>query len=69
MFFMISGQWQSAYDNDGNIYYYNTTTGVSQYEDPNIQQTTNEWAEAYDENGIVYYYNTTTGVSQYESPY
>lgn len=28
-------EWITAYDDDGNMYYYNNFTGVSQYEDPN----------------------------------
>jgi hypothetical protein len=27
-------EWTSAYDEDGNVYYYNNYTGVSQYEQP-----------------------------------
>ena len=27
-------EWQQVYDDDGNLYFYNNYTGVSQYEDP-----------------------------------
>lgn len=27
-------EWSQAYDDDGNLYYYNNYTGVSQYEEP-----------------------------------
>ena len=29
-----ASEWQQAYDDDGNLYFYNNFTGVSQYEDP-----------------------------------
>lgn len=27
-------EWQQAYDEDGNVYYYNSVSGISQYESP-----------------------------------
>lgn len=29
-----NSEWQQAYDDGGNVYWYNQYTGVSQYEDP-----------------------------------
>jgi hypothetical protein len=29
------GEWSEQYDDDGNVYWYNNTTGASSYEDPN----------------------------------
>jgi hypothetical protein len=61
----------------GNVYYYNAVTGVSQYEDPasqdpnaqHMKSMLEQWAQAYDEEGASYWYNSTTGVSQYENPF
>ena len=70
-------EWQTAYDEEGNVYYYNTITGISQYEDPQSQDPEAEhlrsqleqWAQAYDDDGNVYWYNSVSGVSQYENPF
>ena len=71
------GTWETAYDEEGNVYYYNTLSGVSQYEDPFAQDPEaqhmkgllEQWAQAYDEEGNVYWYNSTNGASQYENPF
>ena len=71
------GSWETAYDEEGNVYYYNTVSGVSQYEDPSSQDAgaqhmkslLEQWAQAYDDEGNVYWYNSTTGASQYENPF
>ena len=70
-------EWQTAYDEEGNVYYYNTITGISQYEDPQSQDPEAEhlrsqleqWAQAYDDDGNVYWYNSVSGISQYENPF
>ncbi|KAK4282005.1 hypothetical protein QN277_013435 [Acacia crassicarpa] len=73
--------WVEAKDNaTGAFYYYNETTGKSQWERPNetslcVKSSSlsvplpENWVEALDEtSGHRYYYNTKTHVSQWEHP-
>jgi len=76
-------EWQTAYDEEGNVYYYSEKTGVSQYENPyslvaaqvqdpaaeHVRNMLLQWAQAYDAEGTPYWYNAATGQSQYESPF
>ena len=39
-------EWEAAYDEEGNIYYYNTVTGGSQYEPPERYGTPADYQEA-----------------------
>ncbi|XP_053355282.1 WW domain-binding protein 4 isoform X1 [Clarias gariepinus] len=74
------GDWVQGTTNNGQIYYYNTTTGASQWEKPEGFQgqsessakdqtgTVSMWMEATSPEGYLYYYNTETGESTWEKP-
>ena len=38
-------QWAQAYDDDNNAYWYNATSGVSQYENPFVTESGKEGEE------------------------
>ncbi len=51
-------QWEELHDESGHVYYFNTRTGVSQWEAPT-------WIEESDSvSGSVYYVNSVTGEAQ-----
>ena len=55
--------WETAYDAEGTVYWYNGGTGVSQYEDPNAQGDTQ--SQSYDEYTVGSYNNE---IQEYPSP-
>ncbi|XP_017337956.1 WW domain-binding protein 4 [Ictalurus punctatus] len=75
-----SDDWVQGTTDNGQIYYYNKTTGESQWEKPEgIQgqsessatektETGSVWMEATSPEGYMYYYNTETGESTWEKP-
>ena len=55
-------QWYELRDDDGELYYFNSGTGVSQWEPP-------RWfAEVDPVSGLKYYVNTSTGDPQWNMP-
>jgi hypothetical protein len=65
-------------DDDGNPFWYNNTTGVSQYENPyeegsvaaaaGAEGAGDEWQQAEDENGIPYWcVSPTAGIAPYRT--
>mmetsp|Transcript_17432 Transcript_17432/g.35430 ORF Transcript_17432/g.35430 Transcript_17432/m.35430 type:complete len:968 (-) Transcript_17432:38-2941(-) len=55
-------QWYELRDDDGELYYFNTSTGASQWEPP-------KWFSEVDPiSGIKYYVNTSTGEPQWDEP-
>lgn len=55
-------EWQGLYDEQGNVYYWNSQTGESKWECPE------EWCEIRDEEGNVYYENQKTFRSTWTKP-
>ncbi|CCE65554.1 hypothetical protein TPHA_0L02020 [Tetrapisispora phaffii CBS 4417] len=65
--------WRTAKDSNGKVYYYNTKTGVSQWEKPGVSadiETLKQhgWGVARTKDGKLYYYNSSTGESRWEAP-
>jgi hypothetical protein len=62
--------WQELYDPSTSVkYYYNTTTGTSQYEHPLELPLSEGWEEVYDDaTGQMFYQNPTTGETQWHRP-
>eukprot|EP00803_Ostreobium_quekettii_P001478 evm.model.scf_100EXC.9 EVM.evm.TU.scf_100EXC.9 scf_100EXC:61527-62924(+) len=66
---MAESGWQELQDTENRPYYFNTRTGVSQWEKPAVPATAvSVWKEFQDAENRPYYYNTQSGVSQWEKP-
>ncbi|KAF4656984.1 E3 ubiquitin- protein ligase [Perkinsus chesapeaki] len=79
----VPEEWQEFKADDGTPYYYNESTGVTQWERPTNEVTSQEqvrsedvvkqllpegWAELKADDGTPYYYCEATGVTQWERP-
>lgn len=66
----LSTLWTEHKSPDGLSYWYNATTGVSTWENPEVKVPANHslWTEHKSPDGVSYWYNTTTGVSTWENP-
>lgn len=61
--------WERAYDENRNVYYYNSMTGESTWERPVVTPVLPEgWSQAQDDQGNVYYYNIQTQEAKWEFP-
>jgi len=59
---MEAEHWYELRDDDGELYYFNSNTGESQWEPP-------RWFSENDPvSGIMYYVNTSTGEPQWNKP-
>ena len=66
-------EWKRIPVDGGNAYFYNSTTGDSQWDEPAgwVEATACSlaWTEVKDaDSGVVYYYNTESGESSWEKP-
>lgn len=57
--------WQQATDDQGNVYYYNTETQETSWENPDAAS---KWKAYSTEDGKEYYYNETTGETTWDKP-
>nr|XP_057907939.1 WW domain-binding protein 4 isoform X2 [Doryrhamphus excisus] len=77
----VTQMWVEGWTGDGHIYYYNTITGESQWDQPEGFQRISEcvqprqnkassgvWMEGVSPEGYPYWYNTETGESRWEKP-
>lgn len=58
--------WEQAQDDQGRVYYYNTATNETSWENPLAQSLL--WKEYKSDDGRPYYYNETTGETTWEKP-
>ena len=69
----VPAGWEELYTDDGTVYYYNSSTGETQWEMPSGGGgggggVPAGWEELYTDDGTVYYYNSSTGETQWEAP-
>lgn len=72
----MSSAWIEAYDESGNLYYFNTETEESSWDPPAELSAPPpkggalppDWTECYDGEGNLYYFNSATGESSWEKP-
>lgn len=62
--------WEEELAQDGRIYWYNKTDGISQWKDPSEDTFEDSffWKTAKDKKGRQYYYNSRTKAVQWERP-
>ncbi len=62
--------WEVLYTDDGTAYYYNNSSGETQWEMPTGESSSLPpgWQELHTDDGTAYYMNTATGVTQWEMP-
>lgn len=58
--------WEQAQDDQGRVYYYNTATNETSWENPLAQSLL--WKEYKSDDGRPYYYNETSGETTWERP-
>lgn len=59
--------WQEVQDDQGRVYYYNTVTQETSWENPEVLVSLS-WKEYKTEDGKEYYYNKTSGETTWERP-
>jgi hypothetical protein len=62
--------WETLYTDDGTPYFFNGTSGETQWEAPSGDSTSlpEGWSELKTDDGTPYYMNAATGVTQWEAP-
>lgn len=70
--------WSAHYDDEGQLYYYNSQTEESRWDapeegfvpakDPATEDAGPQWVAYKDEKGEEYYYNSVTGQTQWDRP-
>lgn len=63
--------WREVASENGDVYYYNDASGVSQWEKPvlvPVGPVPSGWREVMSDSGQPYYYNEASGTSQWERP-
>lgn len=63
-------KWEEEISSDGRIYYYNSRTGTSQWENPKNESIPSKyfWKSYKDSNGNIFYYNKKTKESSWKKP-
>lgn len=61
------GNWQEVQDDQGRVYYYNSVTQETSWENPEALLSL-AWKEYKTDDGKEYYYNETTGETTWERP-
>ena len=73
----LADGWHQYSDAQGHAYWYNHTTGASQYESPfppsasmadTAESSSDGWGVYEDDQGRPYWFNRTTGESTYDQP-
>ncbi|GEQ66729.1 hypothetical protein JCM33374_g392 [Metschnikowia sp. JCM 33374] len=59
--------WQQVQDDQGRVYYYNSETQETSWENPEVKNA-GTWQTYATEDGKEYYYNETTGVTTWDKP-
>lgn len=61
------GDWQEAHDDQGRVYFYNSVTQETSWENPEVA-TSLLWRAYKTDDGKEYYYNETTGETTWDRP-
>jgi hypothetical protein len=61
-----SSPWKEYETDKGEVYFYNTITGESVWEDPFLNDKSSDWKAYYDSNQDIYFYNSKTGESRWD---
>jgi len=60
--------WKRMETEDGEIFFFNETTGESVWEDPTMTDLSPGWKVYYDDEGDPYYFNNSTGQTSWTKP-
>jgi len=64
----ITSNWKRMNTDNGEVFFFNSQTGQSTWEDPTVGDLVTGWKVFYDDEGDPYYFNSKTGETSWTKP-